>query len=205
MENSAKKYSAEHIQFLKDNVRGISTNELLNKFNNQFNFNITKSALMNLKTKYNLKNGIQGGQFKKGQVSFNKGKTWADYMPEESAKRSLKNAFKKGNVPKNHRPVGSERITKDGYTEIKIAEPNKWELKQRVIYIENFGNVPDGHNIIFLDGDRSNLDITNLKAISRAEDLIMNKNGFFTKDKEVTEVGANTAKLLNKLNKINKI
>jgi len=204
MKNNLIKYNDTHIQFLKDNVKGISVNELLEKFNNEFNLNISKSAINNLKRKYNLKNGIKGGQFKKGQISFNKGKTWADYMPKESAKKSLKTTFKKGNIPKNHRMVGSERITKDGYIEIKTAEPNKWQLKQRYIYMQNFGNIPDGYNIIFLDGNRQNLNINNLKAVSKAEDLIMNANNFFTENREITEAGANTARILNKLNQINK-
>ena len=29
--------------------------------------------------------------------------------------------FKKGNVPANHRPIGSERITVDGFVEIKVV------------------------------------------------------------------------------------
>ena len=30
--------------------------------------------------------------------------------------------FKKGNVPKCHRPVGSERVNVDGYVEVKVAD-----------------------------------------------------------------------------------
>ncbi len=37
--------------------------------------------------------------------------------------------FAKGNVPPNHRPVGSERISKDGYIEVKVAEPKQVEIK----------------------------------------------------------------------------
>ena len=33
--------------------------------------------------------------------------------------------FKKGHIPANYRPVGSERVNADGYIEVKVADPNK--------------------------------------------------------------------------------
>ena len=59
--------------------------------------------------------------------------------------------FAKGNVPPNHRPVGSERISKDGYIEVKVAEPNKWRLKQRVVYEEAVSD-PGAGDSLFITG-----------------------------------------------------
>ena len=66
-------------------------------------------------------------------------------------------------------PIGSEYVKPDGMTLIKIAK-NKWEYKQRYIY-ENYYKVKltSSDYIIFLDGNRNNFDINNLKRVSNIE------------------------------------
>lgn len=194
-------YTDEQEQFLIINVKGISLKELTKQFNKKFNLNLSESAIANKKHKLNLSSGIVGGQFQKGQNAWNKGKEWKEYMSKKGQINSLKTTFKKGNIPHNHRAVGSERITKNGYIEIKIKEPNKWQLKHRYIYEKKYGKIPKGYNLIFLDGNKQNLEITNLKMVSKAEDLIMNNNNLFTKNKELTNTGAIIAKVINETNK----
>lgn len=189
-------------QFLINNVKGITLKELTQTFNKKFNCNVSESAIANQKVKLNLSSGITGGQFKKGNIPANKGKKWDDYVSKKSQKRSLETCFKKGNIPHNHRKVGSERITKEGYIEIKVKEPNKWQLKHRYIYEKKYGKIPDGYNLIFLDGNRKNLEFSNLKLVSKAEDLIMNNNKLFTQDKELTNTGTIIAKVINKTSKL---
>ena len=94
--------------------------------------------------------------FQKGSVPFNKG------MKGICAKGCEKTWFKKGQKPINHRPLGSERITVDGYTEVKVEEPNKWRLKQQIVWEEHCGVVPKGYVLIVADGDKTNFDIKNL-------------------------------------------
>lgn len=192
------KYTKEQDEFLIDNVKGITLKELTEKFNKKFNLNVSESGIAGRKNRLNIKSGINGGQFQKGQVSFNKGKKWDEYMSKKGQANSRKTTFKKRNVPHNHRPVGSERITIDGFSEIKVAEPNKWDLKSRVIYEKHFGKIPEGYIIIYLDGNKLNLELDNLKAISRAEELIMNKNKLRYDKKELTETGHLIAKVINK-------
>lgn len=194
-------YTYDQNQYLKENVKGISLKELTKRFNKRFNLNLSESAIANRKHKLNLSSGIVGGQFKKGHKPMNKGKKWKDYMSEEGQLKSLKTAFKKGNIPHNHRVVGSERITKNGYIEIKIAEPNRWQLKHRYIYEKENGKIPKGYNLIFLDGNRQNIELNNLKLVSKAEDLIMNNNKLFNKNKEITNTGTIIAKVINETRK----
>ena len=195
-------YTKEEDQFLIDNVKGITLKELTRRFNDKFNYSLSESNIANRKNKLKISSGIKGGQFQKGQVSWNKGKTWEDYMSIEGQKNSRKTCFKKGNKPHNHRPVGSERITVDGYIEIKVAEPNKWELKARVIYENKYGKIPVDHKLIYLDGNKQNLELSNLKVISYAEELIMNKNKLRYDKKELTEVGHTIAKIIHKQGKL---
>lgn len=194
----ANKYTKEQEQFLIDNVKGITLKELTQRFNKKFNLKLSESAIASRKNKLNLKSGITGGQIPKENIPFNKGKTWDEYMSKEGQNKSRKTTFKKGNKPHNHRTIGSERITKDGFVEIKIAEPNKWNLKSRVIYEKHFGKIPEGYTIIYLDGNKLNLELDNLKAISRAEELIMNSNNLRFNKKELTETGLLIAKVINK-------
>ena len=187
-------YTSEEDEFLKKNVKGISLKELTKKFNDKFNYKLSESAIANRKNKLNISSGITGGQFVKGHKTWNKG--------TKGLTKANKTSFKKGNIPHNHRPVGSERITVDGFVEVKIAEPNKWDLKSRVIYRKHYGEVPKGHTIIYLDGNKLNLEISNLKAISRAEELIMNKNNLRYEEKKLTETGHLIAQIISKRGKI---
>ena len=197
------KWTREEEQFLRDNVKGIPLSELTDRFNKHFALDLSRNSIRARKKRLGLKSGINTC-FVKGQQSFNKGLKWDDYMPKESQDRSRQTTFKKGNVSINHRPVGSERVNVDGYVEIKVAEPNKWDLKQRVVYELHNGPIPEGYNIIFLDGNRLNTDISNLMMVSKAEALVMNNKGYFTEDREITETGAMIAKVLVKARKAEK-
>lgn len=189
-------YSLEEEKFLIDNVKGITLKELTERFNKQFNLNLSESSISNRKNKLGLSSGIKGGQFQKGHNTWNKG--IKGYMGAN------KTSFKKGNVPHNYRPVGSERITKDGYTEIKVGDPNKWELKHRYIYEKEHGKIPDGYNVMFADKNRLNFDINNLILVSKSEDLIMNRNKLIFENQELTRTGYLIAKIINKRNKLKK-
>lgn len=62
-------------------------------------------------------------------------------------------------------PVGTEYIKEDGMTLIKVSK-SKWMYKQRYLY-EKYHKVKltSRDYIIFVDGDRSNFDIDNLKKV----------------------------------------
>lgn len=113
-------------------------------------------------------------RFKKGNKPMNKGLKQSEYMSPASIERTKATRFKKGNVPNNHRPVGSTRITKDGYVEVKVSEPNVWDLAHRLVWIKTNGDIPPGHNIQFKDKNRLNIDPVNLYIISRDKQIVQN-------------------------------
>lgn len=204
------KWTDEVIQFMIDNYEGKDNIELAKLLNEKFNLNTNNDRVSNVKANLKRRRGIDlttyinTGCYRKGIAPANKGKKWDEYMSKEGQERSRKTCYKKGNIPANHREVGEERITVDGYVEIKVRDRcgNKnWELKHRYIYEQYYGKIPDGYNIIFLDGNKLNLDISNLKAVSKAEDLIMNNNKLFTTDKDLTNTGTILAKVIDKINK----
>lgn len=123
-------------------------------------------------------------RFQKGSVSFNKGKK---VSPEVYSKMQP-TMFKKGQIPVNHRDVGSERVNLDGYIEIKVAEPNRWRLKHRVIWEQANGSIPKGFNVQFKNHNRQDCRIENLYLISKAEQMAK-ENSFWAKyPKEIQEI-----------------
>ena len=123
-------------------------------------------------------------RFKKGSVPPNKGKK----MSPEVYEKVKETMFKKGNSPVNHREVGSERINVDGYIEIKVAEPNRWKLKHRIIWEQVNGEIPKGYNVQFKNHNRQDCRIENLYLICRA-DQIAKENSYWAKyPKEIQEL-----------------
>ncbi len=168
--------------------------EILNqKFKTKYTYNQIRAYYKNHK----YKSGIDT-RFKKGQESHNKGKKGLYYPGCE------KTWFKKGNIPENYRPIGSERINADGYIEIKTRNPNTWDFKHRVVWEKHNGKIPDKHVVVFLDSNQLNTSIENLKLISQQELLTMNRHGLFSESADLTKVGATVAKLKCKIYEKNK-
>lgn len=188
-------YSKEKIDFLRNNVKGISLKELTKKFNQNFNCSISEEIIARMKRKLNLTSGVNT-RFKKGQTSWNKGRK----MSAEQYEKCKKTMFKKGNLS-NARPIGDERIDIDGYTYIKVKQPNKWVLKHRYLYEQKYGEIPKGYNLIFADGNRQNLNLDNLILVSNAQLFIINQKGLYKKNKELTKSGVTVSKVLEQVNK----
>ena len=123
-------------------------------------------------------------RFSKGHIPPNKGKK---VSPEAYEKMSV-TMFKKGQVPVNHREVGSERVNRDGYIEIKVAEPNKWRQKQRMVWESHNGKIPAGMNIQFKNHNTQDCRIENLYMISKAEQMRTENSLMARYPKEIRDV-----------------
>ena len=110
------------------------------------------------------------GQFKKGNIPWNKGMKGLQLSPESVR-------FKSGpeHTGENHPSWkgGIEHMSKDcvhintgAYTRVR---------RPRKIYEENFGEIPYGYVVIHKDDNRYNDSPDNLEAISRAENLKRNQ------------------------------
>lgn len=135
------------------------------------------------------------GQFVKGSIPWNKGKH------TNPGGRSAETRFKKGLKPPKYQEIGSIVKHKDGYRYIKLAE-HRWQLYQRYVWEKSrHEKLKRSHIVIFLDGDKSNFDPTNLAAISRKELAIINHEKLLTKnDSELSKTGVLVAKLKIKIN-----
>lgn len=112
----------------------------------------------------------KASRFSKGHVPANKGKS----MDPELKKKISHSFFKKGHIPQNKREIGSSRITKDGYIEIKVEDPSRWELLHRFMWKVWMGPIPKGYRIVFKDGNRQNCNIDNLDIISDEKNMMNN-------------------------------
>ena len=189
------KWTDEEKEYLALIVKGSTYKEITKKMNDKFEYDFSEEQVKGAMARYKLATGT-GGYFKKGSTPWNKG--LKGYMGAN------KTSFKKGTIPPNQVPIGTESITKGGYIKVKVGEPNKWKLKQRYIYEQHYGEIPNNYNVIFADGNKMNFDIDNLIAVSKSEMLILNNNSLRFEDKELTKVGVNIAKVIDKAKKRNK-
>lgn len=151
----------------------------------------------------NLKRGLEVGKefrFKKGNVPPNKGKKVTPHQ------NSVRTQFKPGTRSPNYRAVGTIRMVKDGYLEIKIAEGmRQWKPLQRVIWERCNGKIPDGHNVSFIDRNKQNVEITNLRLMTKAENAIKNNPStkYGPEIKQIYQLKGAITRQINKRNKQN--
>ncbi len=111
-------------------------------------------------------------QFKKGQVPPNKGKR--GYCSPGSEK----GWFKKGHQRNDTAALGAERVNRDGYVEVKVAErgryANCWREKHRLVWEAANGPIPPKHCVIFKDSNRQNCVIDNLELITQKTNMLRN-------------------------------
>lgn len=178
-----RKYTPQEIEYIKENYSNKRTDAMakhLNRtvssvYNQAFNLGLKKSEefLKGPDSSIFKKGSTTGSQYRysKGNVPVNKGQK----MPAAVYEKCAVTMFKKGNTPANHKPIGTERITDYGYTEVKIQEPNKWTQKHRLIYEKHYGiSIPKGHKCIFVDGNKQNFAIENICVKSNAENMLLN-------------------------------
>lgn len=185
-------WTNEEKEYLKEITPGHHYKEIQELMNKKFNSDFTLNQVKNAINRYKLNTGFTG-QFKKGDVPVNKGVKGVIY---EGCKKTW---FKKGDMPKNYMPVGSERINGDGYIDIKISDPNKWKGKHILIWESHNGSVPKGYAVIFGDRNNRNFDLDNLILVSRQQLLILNRNNLIQKDADLTRTAVIISDIYSKI------
>ncbi|NLL20010.1 MAG: HNH endonuclease [Clostridia bacterium] len=194
-----KQYTEEQLEYLRElSTQGLFNAEITRLFNEKFGTNKTENAIQNIRTKYGIKTSARN-HWGKGHTPWNKGmKGW-------QAPGTERTQFKKGNRPQTWVPVGSETVDSDGYLKVKVADPNKWEYKHRLIWEKHHVRpIPPGHAVIFGDGNNRNFDPKNLLLVSRAQLARMNKNGLIKNDANLTRTGILIADVLNRVGELKK-
>lgn len=182
-------WTEEEYAYLKEVVPGHTRIEILALMNERFDNQFTLGQVVGAMKRRKLKNGFSG-RFEKGYTSTLKG--------TKGVLKAHSGSFQKGKSPINRRPVGSERFNTYGYCEIKVAEPNVWRHKHRVIWEQHHGPLPKGHMVIFANGDRTDISIENLILVDRKTLITMNREKLIMPDAELTKAGVTIAKVISK-------
>lgn len=175
------RYTAEQVEYVRKNAKGRTTWQLRQMFIAVFRVVITDGQLKGLMARYGIKTGSDG-RFKPGLVPHNKGKIGVGgWEPTQ---------FKKGHLPANYKPVGSERIDANGYIWVKVDDPRTWRMKHVLLWErETQRKIPKGHVLIFGDGDKTNQTVDNLILVSRAELAMLNKLRLIQGRADLTKTG----------------
>lgn len=141
-------------------------------------------------------------RFKKGIVPWNKGKKF------DAGGRSIETQFKKGDrsgrARQLYQPIGSERISKDGYIQRKVNDDLPMQQRWRFVHLIEWeainGPIPAGFAICFKDGNRQNTALGNLELVSRAD--LMRRNTCHRYPKEIAQLVQLRGALTRKINNI---
>lgn len=201
--NGAKKiFTQEEHNLLKAIQYHICTKDLAKFACAEFEKEITTEQIRHWRERHRLKSGIDT-RFKKGIRS--------GYTPPKgiNPEHLKKTQFKKGNKPHNTKPIGSIRYERGDLPYIKMRQSptgqtkKDWEPLQRVIYEKAYGKIDRKKQvIIFLDGNTKNIELSNLKCISRYENLRLNKEKLRFKNKEATKAGLKIVQIEEQINQL---
>lgn len=151
-------YSEEEREFIKNNL-SLTYKELALQFNLRFNKSVNHKTLKAYVRSKNL---------------------------EKPKGRGKRLSYTVGNNRKY--PIGSELLRNDsGFIYVKVNDtsdhqginflrPPDWKLKHHLIYEQHYGPIPKGHDVVFLNNNKQDFDISNLRLIPRRVRLIVSKD-----------------------------
>ena len=171
------KFSRAERAFLR-RKQAMPRRELYATYIEKFQREMTIEAFKALCDRLDLRTG-RTGQFPKGIVPANKGKK----MPYNA--NCARTQFKKGQLSgvarDRQKPVGSERLSKEGYVERKIHNglpmQSRWRAVHRINWEAINGPVPEGCILKSRDGNKANTDPSNWQAVSRG--VLARRNKLF--------------------------
>lgn len=120
-------------------------------------------------------------RFQPGQKPWNAGLDW------QAGGRSVETRFKPGRKPEeasNYRPIGSLRLSRDGYLERKVSDDQsvyparRWVAVHRLVWEAAHGPVPAGHLVVFRPGQHTTTEaeitLDRVECITRRENMARN-------------------------------
>lgn len=199
-------WTDERVAWFRSFVPGHTEREISAEHERIWGFSLTEGQIGNAKTKLGVRSGTRGGQFRKGQEPPNKGLTWDEMgFTDEQRERMIATQFRKGNRPHNSGHLLDERVTKDGYVQVKVDPRNAknpmgyWIGKGQFVWMQANGrDWPDGHRCVFADGNNRNFDPDNIVAVPNdlypiVQGAVRNQMGYH--DRETLEVAITSARL----------
>lgn len=174
MKGRAIIYSAEEMAWLEAN-RLMVISDYARAFAERFwRGDVTAVHLHSLRKRKGWKTG-RTGCFEKGQDAPNKGMKCPPGRGgnhPNARKTQFKGGVRQGVAVKLYKPIGTERVSKDGYRERKIHDGMPLQSRWRAVHLIEWeavnGPIPKGHALKCLDGDKANCDPSNWQVVPRA-------------------------------------
>lgn len=187
-------FTKEQELFVRENAKGISTQELVDRVNDKYGTKFTEQQMITWKTNHGVSSGLTGW-FEEGQEPWNKGMKGLQIGGEETQ-------FQPGQRPVNYLDVGTETVDGEGYARIKVSDhgnyQKRFKLKHHLVWEDANGPIPEDKVLLFADGDKTNITLENLMLVTRQQLVRLNQNGLISNDRELTESGIIIADILNK-------
>jgi hypothetical protein len=153
-----------------------------------------------------LRRGDQVGaktRFPKGHAPANTGLRRPGWHAGRMRETQFKPGVRQGVAVKLWKPIGTERVSKDGYLERKINEgrplQRRWRAVHLVLWESVHGPVPHGHALAFLNGDKLDIRLDNLELITRRE--LMARNTVHNFPKPLADVVRQLGRLKRQIRK----
>lgn len=128
-------------------------------------------------------------RFKPGHTPYNKGRKGLPTVGR-MAETQFKPGVRQGIAVKLYQPIGTERISKDGYLQRKVNDDfplqRRWKSVHVILWEQAHGPVPPKHHVSFKDGDKRNITLENLELVSFAE--MCRRNSVHRLPPEIKEV-----------------
>jgi hypothetical protein len=130
---------------------------------------------------------MKANRFQPGQAAWNKGRsgeeTGTGTHPNSRRTQFKADGSLRGAAQHNYVPIGSLRISKDGYLERKVTDDHpvparRWVAVHRLVWEAANGPIPAGHIVSFRPGRKTKVleevTVDRLECISRAENARRN-------------------------------
>ena len=199
----SKAIPKEQIDYVRQIAWHRTNEEIRTMLNEKFGTEYTYKQVKALKNNHKIQSGLTG-QFEKGHKPWTKGKSINEicYKPESYARWDSHHWYK-GNRPYNAVPVGTETVDKYGYIKVKVAEPNVWDFKHRIIYEKAYGPIPKGMLVALIDGDKTNLSPENMMLIDQHENGFRHRYaGMYNGDHELGKAIILNSKLQSRIEEL---
>ena len=121
-------------------------------------------------------------------------KTWNAGMKGWSPSGSERGHFKPGSKPQTWKPIGTEKLNKDGLLVRKVADTGRrcgdWKAVHGLVWAAEKGPIPEGHIVIFKGGrrtaDEALMRTDDMECLTRAD--LMRRNSYHRYPKEIAQI-----------------
>lgn len=142
-------------------------------------------------------------RFQPGNVPWSKGRRMPGYGPGRMRETQFRPGERHGVAARRWVPIGTERVSKDGYRERKIHDglplQSRWRAVHLLLWESVHGPLPQGHAVAFVNGDRTDIRIENLTLVTRAE--LMRRNTVHNLPAPLPELVQLRGALVRKINR----